>query len=200
MAACLRDLLHANPTLKPVCFYCGDRAETVDHSKPRAALGTEHGNNLRPACRRCNSRKKDRTREAFRRQIARAMAKAHGERKIRFYGEGARGFELRRLRDVLHCVTVRGGKLVRVAPGERLTPPRTKEQRAKDRDRPRWRGRFTFEGGRALRAIAIKTGCSAPVIERFMLGAATKSDAKIARAIKRLGLDLDELRGLKPAA
>lgn len=43
-----------------VCWICGDRGDTVDHVKPLAAGGLHTLANLRPACRFCNSRKRDR--------------------------------------------------------------------------------------------------------------------------------------------
>lgn len=36
------------------CFYCSDRADHVDHVKPRKHGGTNATWNLIPACRRCN--------------------------------------------------------------------------------------------------------------------------------------------------
>lgn len=49
----------------PVCTYCGGEAETVDHKHPRAMGGTNHRENLTPACNRCNRRKGKMTEEAF---------------------------------------------------------------------------------------------------------------------------------------
>lgn len=44
----------------------GDGGWEVDHSHPVALGGTDHGNNLRPACRRCNRSKGTRDAAAFR--------------------------------------------------------------------------------------------------------------------------------------
>lgn len=43
------------------CVYCGGPSETVDHVIPLARGGWEHESNLVPACRPCNSGKKDRS-------------------------------------------------------------------------------------------------------------------------------------------
>lgn len=43
------------------CQYCGDPAENVDHVVPRSRHGAHAWENVVAACRRCNSRKKDRT-------------------------------------------------------------------------------------------------------------------------------------------
>jgi 5-methylcytosine-specific restriction endonuclease McrA len=42
------------------CQYCGDTAENVDHVVPRSRGGNHTWENVVAACRRCNSRKKDR--------------------------------------------------------------------------------------------------------------------------------------------
>jgi 5-methylcytosine-specific restriction endonuclease McrA len=44
-----------------VCQYCGRQAENVDHVIPRSRQGPHDWENVVAACRRCNSRKKDRT-------------------------------------------------------------------------------------------------------------------------------------------
>lgn len=44
----------------------GDGGWEVDHSRPVANGGTDHGNNLRPACRTCNRSKGTRDAAAFR--------------------------------------------------------------------------------------------------------------------------------------
>lgn len=45
---------------KPGCVYCGsDEQLTVDHLIPRARGGGHDGVNLVPACRSCNSSKRD---------------------------------------------------------------------------------------------------------------------------------------------
>ncbi len=43
------------------CQYCGVPAENVDHVMPRSRGGAHQWENVVAACRRCNSRKKDRT-------------------------------------------------------------------------------------------------------------------------------------------
>lgn len=43
------------------CQYCGVPAENVDHVLPRSRGGAHEWENVVAACRRCNSRKKDRT-------------------------------------------------------------------------------------------------------------------------------------------
>ncbi|MDP8969599.1 MAG: HNH endonuclease [Actinomycetota bacterium] len=43
------------------CQYCGRAAENVDHVLPRSRGGAHRWENVVAACRRCNSRKKDRT-------------------------------------------------------------------------------------------------------------------------------------------
>jgi 5-methylcytosine-specific restriction endonuclease McrA len=45
------------------CQYCGRTAENVDHIHPRSRGGAHEWENVVAACRRCNSRKKDRTPE-----------------------------------------------------------------------------------------------------------------------------------------
>jgi 5-methylcytosine-specific restriction endonuclease McrA len=45
------------------CQYCGRGAENVDHIHPRSRGGPHEWENVVAACRRCNSRKKDRTPE-----------------------------------------------------------------------------------------------------------------------------------------
>jgi 5-methylcytosine-specific restriction endonuclease McrA len=43
------------------CQYCGQAAENVDHVVPRSRGGPHDWENVVASCRRCNSRKKDRT-------------------------------------------------------------------------------------------------------------------------------------------
>lgn len=43
-----------------LCWMCGEVADTVDHVKPLSRGGAHMASNLRPACRPCNSRKRDR--------------------------------------------------------------------------------------------------------------------------------------------
>jgi 5-methylcytosine-specific restriction endonuclease McrA len=42
------------------CRLCGEIADTIDHVRPLVKGGSNHPANLRPACRSCNSAKKDR--------------------------------------------------------------------------------------------------------------------------------------------
>lgn len=49
------------------CFYCGGEALTVDHVFPVSKGGTHSATNLLPACGRCNSAKRDRHIDDFRR-------------------------------------------------------------------------------------------------------------------------------------
>lgn len=39
------------------CVYCGDAAQTLDHIVPRSKGGSDHPDNLVPACQRCNGAK-----------------------------------------------------------------------------------------------------------------------------------------------
>lgn len=41
------------------CWMCGEVAATIDHVKPLARGGSNWPANLRPACNRCNARKRD---------------------------------------------------------------------------------------------------------------------------------------------
>lgn len=43
------------------CQYCGAQAESIDHVLPRSRGGTHCWENVVAACRRCNTRKEDRT-------------------------------------------------------------------------------------------------------------------------------------------
>ena len=42
------------------CQYCGHRADSIDHVRPRSRGGPHTWDNVVAACRRCNSRKRDR--------------------------------------------------------------------------------------------------------------------------------------------
>lgn len=204
MIACLRDLLRAVPGLKPVCFYCGARATQIDHSKPRSARGGSTGVNLKPACARCNSRKGARTRSHFRNRLLRLEEIVTGAKRgpLRFYGEGARGPELRRLRGLL-SKHLRNGEVLTAEQGETYAPlddaqrERNRERKAR-RNGVRWPGRFTFAGTQALKALAQRTGCSYPVVERFVMGSEVLQADALATAATALGLDVEELRNLKP--
>lgn len=41
------------------CVYCGNQATSVDHVRPLSQGGWEHESNLVPACKSCNSSKRD---------------------------------------------------------------------------------------------------------------------------------------------
>jgi 5-methylcytosine-specific restriction endonuclease McrA len=43
------------------CQYCGSAAESIDHVVPRSRGGTHTWDNVVAACRRCNTRKEDRS-------------------------------------------------------------------------------------------------------------------------------------------
>ncbi len=54
------------------CQYCGARAENVDHVVPRSRGGAHAWENVVASCRRCNSRKEDRTPREAGMRLARA--------------------------------------------------------------------------------------------------------------------------------
>jgi 5-methylcytosine-specific restriction endonuclease McrA len=47
------------------CFYCGERATTVDHLRPVSRGGTDHESNLVACCSDCNAAKGDKTPAEF---------------------------------------------------------------------------------------------------------------------------------------
>jgi 5-methylcytosine-specific restriction endonuclease McrA len=47
------------------CAYCGAEATVVDHIRPRSRGGSSKRRNLAPACKPCNSAKRDRTPEEW---------------------------------------------------------------------------------------------------------------------------------------
>lgn len=64
------------------CVYCGKKATEVDHVRPLSRGGIEHGANLVPACKSCNSAKKDRLLNEWDEvKIARAVTKSRIVRK-----------------------------------------------------------------------------------------------------------------------
>jgi len=103
-------------------------------------------------------------------------------------------------------MTLRHDRVLVIPPGE-LFAPRTEKQRERDRENRerlaeiRWRGRFTFKGHRALRDLAARTGCSFPVIERFVMSAKVNAEnaRKLTAACKVLKLEVDELRAMRPS-
>ena len=54
------------------CQYCGAQAENIDHIVPRSRGGTHSWENVVACCRRCNTRKEDRTLEESGFHLARA--------------------------------------------------------------------------------------------------------------------------------
>ena len=205
-APCLRDYMQAEGLTKPPpCFYCGALATTIDHARPirgrhRAARPHEMSN-LKPACRRCNNRKGSLAPDAFRKRLSKIAELAGLPRKILFHGEGARGDTLRRLRTVLDDWTIRSGRLVPYEATVEREKAKREAVRTSQDPAPRWLGRFTFQGAAALRAIAKSSGYSLPAVERFIVGAFVLPGTarNIGAACKRLGVDVDELRALKPS-
>jgi len=53
--------IHLTSLYKDPCCYCGEPMEHIDHIDPVANNGAEHWTNLTAACKRCNSRKNDRS-------------------------------------------------------------------------------------------------------------------------------------------
>ncbi|HTP97929.1 MAG TPA: hypothetical protein VMN56_01305 [Casimicrobiaceae bacterium] len=189
---CLRDFMRVNALdVTPPCWYCGERATTLD--RPAAKSGPAAVR--RPACQRCALRKGRRPVDALRQRLMRIASATTGDiAPIRFAGEGAKGRALERVRELL-STAVRDGETVVVPPGERLTQPRDDAPA-----RSRWGGRATFTGQKALRDLHILTGCSAAVLERFLLGESVSPEnaKRLRKACKALGLDVAKLRGLGP--
>jgi|HubBroStandDraft_2_1064218.scaffolds.fasta_scaffold118981_2 hypothetical protein len=204
----LRDYMHKHGLdTPPPCKYCGEKASELDHVRPKT--GPSRGKdphrwaNLQPACHRCNMRKGSRMPGAFRASLSRIAGLAGMPTAIKFYGEGARGEPLKRLRKILSSLTLWGGRLVEIKPGEPFSKPKTKEQlehKAAKRELYRWRGKATFAGQQAAKALAAHAGYSPPTVERFIMGAGVTEDAriKLELAAKALHLDVRALRALKP--
>ena len=55
-----RSVVHRD---KGICGYCGGKADTIDHIKPKAQGGKHTWRNVAAACRPCNGKKRDRTPE-----------------------------------------------------------------------------------------------------------------------------------------
>ena len=49
----------------PLCTYCGEPADTIDHIVPIIKGGDSSRENLTPACRPCNRKKSSMSVEAF---------------------------------------------------------------------------------------------------------------------------------------
>lgn len=61
------------------CQYCGRHADSIDHVLPRSRGGEHVWENVAAACRRCNTRKRDRTPEEAGMDLARpCLAPRHG--------------------------------------------------------------------------------------------------------------------------
>ena len=61
------------------CQYCGRHADSIDHVLPRSRGGEHIWENVAAACRRCNTRKRDRTPEEAGMHLARpCFAPRHG--------------------------------------------------------------------------------------------------------------------------
>lgn len=56
---------------RETCQYCGRAAENIDHVVPRSRGGRHDWENVVASCRRCNTRKKDRTPREARMRLAR---------------------------------------------------------------------------------------------------------------------------------
>lgn len=78
------------------CWFCGNKAETVDHAKPRSRKGTNKDDNLLPACFVCNNLKSDTTVAEFRRIVRLLVSrrllhlgiwKVHPRLPVTFFGE-----------------------------------------------------------------------------------------------------------------
>lgn len=82
------------------CWFCGQRAKTIDHATPRVQGGTSRIDNLLPACVWCNNTKADMTVSGFRKYLRSLMVRRlidmgyaavpnlHSKINIVFYGEG----------------------------------------------------------------------------------------------------------------
>jgi HNH endonuclease len=82
------------------CWFCGREAKTVDHATPRSRGGTNHIDNLLPACVYCNNLKGDMSIRMFRKHVKFLIARKMLSNGmiwgglfglvIRFHGEGER--------------------------------------------------------------------------------------------------------------
>lgn len=171
------------------CFYCGERATTIDHLGPRvrAARGVHGARNIRPACGRCNARKHKRGLEEFRAFVARVAAVALGKRapaRIVFFGEQHKGAfptatEARRLREILSTAIV-NGKPVLVAPGEPWPTSRPGREKATTPPKPACcQG---YWGQRTIIYFTRAAKCSQPTVRRYLAG--IKVTATTARAMR----------------
>jgi len=62
------------------CQYCGRKAENLDHVVPQARGGKHTWTNLVAACRKCNSRKRDRTPEQANMKLKREPHEPNGSK------------------------------------------------------------------------------------------------------------------------
>lgn len=67
------------------CFYCGDPANSLDHKLPRSR-GGHKGDNLVPACFRCNQMKGNQTVEEFTAKMKRILRHL-AQKKVIEFGE-----------------------------------------------------------------------------------------------------------------
>lgn len=67
---------------KGICQYCGGKAENLDHVIPQAKGGGHTWDNLVAACKRCNSRKRDRTPQEANMKL---LSEPHEPRGSRYY-------------------------------------------------------------------------------------------------------------------
>lgn len=65
------------------CQYCGTAAETVDHVVPRSRGGSHSWENVVAACRKCNSRKRDKTPDEAGLKLARKPGVPKGPATVR---------------------------------------------------------------------------------------------------------------------
>ena len=98
------------------CVYCGVRADTIDHVRPRSRGGQHIWTNVVAACARCNHRKGDRLLAELGWQLAAAPVQPSGDRR--------RGDGLDQARAVLAALPRPGlGELGRRRRAGRVTDP-----------------------------------------------------------------------------
>lgn len=67
-----------------LCYYCGEKAENVDHFVPRAKGGSNELSNKVPACSPCNSMKGNMLFEEFVARIERILQTVRSKKVIQF--------------------------------------------------------------------------------------------------------------------